>query len=281
MTLDDLLLTLANFGLALKNHLWQSTVFALGAALLTLALRRNQARTRCWLWMAASIKFLLPFSLLVSLGSYLAPPRPAPAQAGLYSAMEEVSQPFTQNDAFTPSSVLPAASTGRRAADLLPLLVAGVWLGGFLFVVLRLFLRWKQLRGMVSEAIPAREGRVVDMLRRAEGDWPGSVPVELLLSAQPSGREFMALCGRCCCGRRASPGDSMRRILKRFSPMSSAMCGGATTCRPRSTCWWRRSSGSTRWCGGWERGWRRSASEPAMRRCSNLAESRVSMPRAS
>ncbi len=50
------------------NHLWQSTLFAGGAALLTLALRRNHARVRYWVWLAASCKFLLPFSLLIALG---------------------------------------------------------------------------------------------------------------------------------------------------------------------------------------------------------------------
>jgi bla regulator protein BlaR1 len=50
---------------ALGNHLWQSTLFALAAGVLTLTLRNNHARTRYWLWLAASVKFLVPFSLLV------------------------------------------------------------------------------------------------------------------------------------------------------------------------------------------------------------------------
>ena len=52
----------------MASHLWQSTLFAAAAGLLTLALRRNQARVRYWLWMTASCKFLLPFSWLVSFG---------------------------------------------------------------------------------------------------------------------------------------------------------------------------------------------------------------------
>lgn len=53
----------------LLNHLWQSTLFAVVAGLLTLALRSNRAPVRYWLWFAASVKFLIPFSLLVMLGS--------------------------------------------------------------------------------------------------------------------------------------------------------------------------------------------------------------------
>ena len=51
------------------NHLWQSTLFAGVAGLLTLALRRNWAQTRYWLWLAASVKFLVPFALLMTIGS--------------------------------------------------------------------------------------------------------------------------------------------------------------------------------------------------------------------
>jgi bla regulator protein BlaR1 len=47
------------------NHLWQSTVFAAAGALAALALRRNSPRLRYWLWLAASLKFLVPFALMV------------------------------------------------------------------------------------------------------------------------------------------------------------------------------------------------------------------------
>ena len=51
---------------ALANHLLQSTVFAVAAGLLTLFLRTNHARTRYWIWLAASLKFLIPFSLFIA-----------------------------------------------------------------------------------------------------------------------------------------------------------------------------------------------------------------------
>jgi hypothetical protein len=62
---------------ALASHLWQSTIFAGAAALLTLAFRVNRAQVRYWLWIGASLKFLIPFALLTSVGSYIqtwAPP---------------------------------------------------------------------------------------------------------------------------------------------------------------------------------------------------------------
>ena len=59
---------------AIANHLWQSTLVAVVAALLTFILRKNQARVHYWLWLTASMKFLIPFSILVGIGSHLAKP---------------------------------------------------------------------------------------------------------------------------------------------------------------------------------------------------------------
>ena len=47
------------------NHLWQSTLFAGAVAILALAFRNNRAHVRCWLWLAASVKFLIPFGALL------------------------------------------------------------------------------------------------------------------------------------------------------------------------------------------------------------------------
>ena len=57
------------------HHLWQSTVFVLLTGLLAFALRKNSPKIRYWVWLSASLKFLIPFALLVNLGSVV--PRPA------------------------------------------------------------------------------------------------------------------------------------------------------------------------------------------------------------
>src|SRR5689334_20354998 len=62
-------------GIALGNHLWQSTLFAVCIAVLTLFLRRNSAKVRAALWLAASMKFLVPFALLTMLGAQFPLPR--------------------------------------------------------------------------------------------------------------------------------------------------------------------------------------------------------------
>ena len=48
------------------NHLWQSSAFTAIVGLAAWALRRNSPRARYWLWLAASLKFLVPFSWIVS-----------------------------------------------------------------------------------------------------------------------------------------------------------------------------------------------------------------------
>jgi hypothetical protein len=55
----------------LANHLWQSTLFAAVAWLLTLAFRNQRAQWRYALWLTASLKFLIPFALLAEAGSWI------------------------------------------------------------------------------------------------------------------------------------------------------------------------------------------------------------------
>lgn len=57
------------------NHLWQSTLFAAAVALACSALRQNSPRLRYWLWLAASLKFLVPFAVIVSMGARVQFPR--------------------------------------------------------------------------------------------------------------------------------------------------------------------------------------------------------------
>jgi bla regulator protein BlaR1 len=57
-----------NLARALLNHLWQSTAVALLAWPIAIVMRKNRARIRYWVWLAASLKFLVPFSLLISAG---------------------------------------------------------------------------------------------------------------------------------------------------------------------------------------------------------------------
>src|SRR5579862_6510620 len=168
--------------LGLGNHLWQSTLVAAAAALLTLVLRKHHARARYWIWLAASIKFLIPFSLLVAVGSHLAWQRDSGemTKPALYFAIEEVSQPFTQAAARAPS--VPAVSVlSTTLTHLLPW-IAAVWLGGFVVVLLLWTARWRKIAAAMKGASLSSEGRELTALRRIERTGGIRKPIALLLS---------------------------------------------------------------------------------------------------
>src|SRR5579871_6392670 len=79
----------------MANHLWQSTLFAAAAWMLTLLLRSNRAQTRYCIWFAASVKFLIPFALLMDLGNFLGRHETPVAAASLPYVIEQASRPFT------------------------------------------------------------------------------------------------------------------------------------------------------------------------------------------
>jgi len=167
---------------ALGDHLWQSTLFAVTAGLLTLILRKNHARARYWLWLAVSMKFLIPFSLLVGLGSHLSWSRsPAGPNTSLYVAMEEVSQPFTQSTMPVTSAAVPATMSSSLG-HLLPAFLVAVWLFGFALVLSVWCVRWRKMAAAMREALPLHDGREVEALRRIERI-AGTRRIEILKSS--------------------------------------------------------------------------------------------------
>ena len=137
---------------ALANHLWQSTVFAALCAVAALALRKNRAAVRHGIWLAASVKFLIPFSLLITAGSELgwrAVPAGVPARVPM--AAVQLSQPFSEGQ-------LVAYSTlqGSPAHSIAPKATVVAWASGSLALLCFWFVRWRRIRAMVhsSAALP-------------------------------------------------------------------------------------------------------------------------------
>jgi bla regulator protein blaR1 len=163
----------------LGNHLWQSTLFAAVAGLLTLLLRKNSAGTRYWLWMAASLKFLLPFSLLVTIGSYASRRHSVANSTGdFYLVMDSVSQPFSHGSL----SVATHASALANLTQMLPAILAAVWLFGFVAVLYTWLARWRRISTAMRAAMPVQEGREVNALRRLEQAGGVRRRISLLLS---------------------------------------------------------------------------------------------------
>jgi bla regulator protein BlaR1 len=178
-----MLKSLAGFAAAsapiFANHLWQSTLFAVAVGAVTLAFRRNQARVRFALWLAASIKFLIPFSLLIGLGSHMARPHAvSAAPAGLYLAIDQFSHPF----AGPAASAVPRVHRAMNLAALLPAALVGLWLCGFFAVLALWCLRWVRLSMAMRRTTALAEGRELDALRRLEQLAGLRRPIPLLVS---------------------------------------------------------------------------------------------------
>jgi|HubBroStandDraft_1064217.scaffolds.fasta_scaffold01177_3 bla regulator protein BlaR1 len=160
----------SDFTSALANHLWQSTVFAGIAGLLALALRNNHARTRHWLWLIASVKFLVPFSLLAAVGGrlgWLTANRIAQPELPLF--MQQIGEPFPRLQ--SPAAVAPAVLAHH--ASLLPAILLTVWAWGFLAVAFSWWHRWRRIRAAVRSGSPLDMGARVPVLTSAALLEPG------------------------------------------------------------------------------------------------------------
>jgi bla regulator protein BlaR1 len=134
---------------SLLAHLWQSTLCFIMAWLLTLALKNNRASVRYWVWLAASVKFLIPFSPLVRAGSELGSRiLPAREHTRAFSVVEEISRPFISSaPSPKPATTLPAFH---------PVLAAliGVWFLGFMITAICWLVSWRRIRTALRMATP-------------------------------------------------------------------------------------------------------------------------------
>ncbi|MBN9543876.1 MAG: aspartyl protease family protein [Alphaproteobacteria bacterium] len=168
----------------LLDHLWQSSLCVGGAALIAVALRRNSAGVRFWVWFAASLKFLVPFATLTALGSTVLAPMVPPVAVPRVALAEPLAKPFsgptiihfTARLTGTPPSHQPAAQPAApaepdsairapladRAAliaprfpsvpfDLESVLLA-IWAAGSLILAIRWLSRWFRVRALLRHA---------------------------------------------------------------------------------------------------------------------------------
>ena len=133
----------------LTNHIWQSTVVAILVGLITLAFHRNRAQVRYWLWLSASLKFLLPFSLLMTFGHRLEwasgthSIAPAPA---VRLAVVQWTQPFPET--------LPQAPSTRAVHDWTAIAIFGLWACGFAALTVLRLRGWRRIRAAVRSSRP-------------------------------------------------------------------------------------------------------------------------------
>ena len=158
----------------LWNHLWQSTIFAAAVALLTLAFRRHGAHVRYGLWLAASVKFLIPFSMLLWLGTQIELVPIERSGQTMVGVLDAVAQPFTQPDLTRVSPrgrpVPPPPQNPVLALAMRGFAIA--WPIGSLGVLLVWAVRWRRMSRIVRAAPAITSGATLETLRRLEGDAP-------------------------------------------------------------------------------------------------------------
>ncbi|HVV46417.1 MAG TPA: M56 family metallopeptidase [Bryobacteraceae bacterium] len=130
---------------ALLNHLWQSTAFAAAVAIAAVLLRRHSPRLRYWLWLAASVKFLIPFSLIVATGARVQLPPDTPSLHA--TTVRHVSLYFSP-------AVIPAPA---HASFSWTEWLTAIWMAGAIFLLIRWAHRWITIRRI------ARTARRVDL----------------------------------------------------------------------------------------------------------------------
>jgi bla regulator protein blaR1 len=172
----------SSFGAPLANHIWQSTLFAGAVGFVTLFLRNNHARTRHFLWLLASLKFLIPFSLLVAVGAHLGWSKaPASEQTDFVLLVQDFGRPFAAARQ-APLTLHAANSLPALLTRSLPSLVFLVWFCGFAAVI---FYWWTRSRRMTAAIRGARRencGREFDLLRGLERAAGMAKPIDLMLS---------------------------------------------------------------------------------------------------
>lgn len=125
----------------IADHLWQSTWFALAAWLLAVLVRKDSARIRYWIWLCASLKFLVPFALLAWAGNHIV--LELEARSSVLPIVQQVAAPFAG----------PAISIGDADSAMSRLAIV-IWLLGSGMLLVRWIVEWSRSRLLLRGADP-------------------------------------------------------------------------------------------------------------------------------
>jgi beta-lactamase regulating signal transducer with metallopeptidase domain len=167
---------------SIADHLWQSTLFAIAIAMLAVfVLRHNRATERYWLWLAASLKFLVPFSVLMSAGNRLGAALSYELHPGWWAqAVVRVSEPFAQQvETFGQTGTMTDSFTHLPAT----LWLLGLWASGVLATLAIWYWRWQAIARAIGEAVPMRDSIELTTLRALERQLGVRKPITMLQSA--------------------------------------------------------------------------------------------------
>src|SRR5215471_11852648 len=168
-------------------HLLQSTVFAGIAALLAFAFRKHRAGIRYWIWLAASLKFLIPFAVLIELGTHIPWPATMPAARPHFTiSAPETGRPFVEQR--FPTAEAPPEPRNTGIAELIAF---AVWISGAAAVIFFWMREWRRMRQIIRSGIPLSLDapiRAVSVPARVEPGVVGILRPVLLLPEGIAGR---------------------------------------------------------------------------------------------
>jgi len=180
----------SSYLIALANHLWQSTLFAVAVGCLTLLLRKNSARVRYSLWLAASAKFLVPFSLLTAVGAQI-PWSPGPiheTQPFFISSVAHMAAQIAQFGGEDPTAVEQVA-IAADSSNVLLIALGILWALGTLAVAARWFTRWRLVRRALRQSTESSLAFVIPVRFSSSQLEPGVVGILRPVLLLPEGME--------------------------------------------------------------------------------------------
>jgi bla regulator protein BlaR1 len=155
---------------SLANHLWQSTLVAGLAWLVTLALRRDRAGVRYAVWLVASLKFIVPFAALTSLGTRAGwrPVVAASSSLPYNATLDTVGQPFSQPVMRAAAHLSIAPLDVNAIGGVLSNVLIGVWILGAAVLLAVWIARWRRVRAVVRSSTRMESGQLFDAVQTLE-----------------------------------------------------------------------------------------------------------------
>jgi bla regulator protein BlaR1 len=152
------------------NHLWQSSCVGLLASLLAFMLRGNSPKVRYWVWLSASLKFLVPWVLLVNLGSLVPWPdhrAASVATSTLPDTLVQIAEPFSPSRY---AAVQTQAQTHWGVTAL-----TFLWAAGFIVIAFTRCRSWYGVRAMLRAGTPVKLPIAVPVFVTPGAQEPGVV----------------------------------------------------------------------------------------------------------
>ncbi|HXD75072.1 MAG TPA: M56 family metallopeptidase [Vicinamibacterales bacterium] len=167
---------------ALVNHLWQSTLAAALAWVAALVLSRARAKSRHAVWLAASLKFLLPIGPLLTFAT-AARWRPVLAVSSVPFAL--AADPRIQFLAPAPIRAAvhqPLDAAAGRFAGAMPMALLSLWIAGAVVMLATWIVRRRRVSRLIRASAVAHSGSIVDTLRTLERRFGVRRPIRLAMS---------------------------------------------------------------------------------------------------